>query len=78
VIDETSLIGAKMFIVINDRLKLIKHIQNNFLCGVDVIMIGDFYQAPLVKDSWIFQNVNYNFNALTPNFWQTYVQFIMN
>jgi hypothetical protein len=46
-----SLVGVKMFNVINNRLKSIKHIQNNFFGGVDVIMIGDFYQAPLVKDS---------------------------
>ncbi len=42
--------------------------------GVDVIMISDFYQSPHVKDSWIFQNIKNNVNALTLNFWQTYVQ----
>ncbi len=68
-IDETSLIGAKMFIVINDRLKSIKHIQNKFLGGVDVIMRSDFFQTPPMKDSWIFQNIKNNVNALTPNFW---------
>jgi hypothetical protein len=25
-----------------------------------------------MKDSWIFQNIKDNVNALTPNFWQTY------
>jgi hypothetical protein len=38
VIDEISLVGAKMFNVINNKLKSIKHIQNNFFDGVDVIM----------------------------------------
>ncbi len=71
-IDEISLIGAKMFNVINNRLRSIKHIQNIFLGGVDVIMTCDFYQAPPMKDSWIFQNIKDNVNALTPNFWQTY------
>ncbi len=71
-INEISLVGAKTFNVIHNRLKSIKHIQNNFLCGVDVIMIGDFYQTPHVKNSWIFQNIKNNVNALTPNFWQTY------
>ncbi len=71
-IDEMSLIGAKMFNVINNRLRSIKHIQNIFLGGVDVIMTCDFYQAPPMKDSWIFQNIKDNVNALTPNFWQTY------
>jgi hypothetical protein len=53
--DEISLVGAKIFNVIDNRLKFIKHIQNKFFGGVDVILIGDFYQASHVKDSWIFQ-----------------------
>jgi hypothetical protein len=48
-----------MFIVINNTLKSIKHIQKKLFGGVD------FYQTPFVKD---------NVNAHTPNFWQTYVQ----
>jgi hypothetical protein len=75
VIDEISLVGAKMFNVIVYWLRSIKHIQNNFFGGVDVIMISDFYQAPLLKNNWIFQNIKDNVNALTPNFWQTYVQY---
>jgi hypothetical protein len=63
-----------MFNVIDNSLRSIKHIQNNFFGGVDVIMIGDFFQAPLMKDSWIFQNIKDNVNILAPNFWQTNVQ----
>jgi hypothetical protein len=37
-------------------------------------MTSDFYQARPMKDSWIFQNVKDNVNALTPIFSQTYVQ----
>jgi len=74
VIDEITLVGAQMFNVINNRLRSIKHIQNNFFGGVDVIMTCDFYQTPLVKDNWIFQNIKNNVNALTLNFWQAYVQ----
>jgi hypothetical protein len=59
VIDEISLVDVKMFNVINNRIGSIKHIQNNFFGGVDVIMINDFYQTPLVKD---------NVNELAPNF----------
>jgi hypothetical protein len=51
VINEILFVGARMFNVINNRLKSIKHIQNIFLGGVDVIMISDFYQASLVKDN---------------------------
>jgi hypothetical protein len=42
-----------------------KHIQNKFFDGVDVIMIGDFYRTPPVKDTWIFQNVKDNVIAST-------------
>jgi hypothetical protein len=58
-----------MFNVINNRLWPIKHIQNKFFDGVDVIMTINFYQAHLVKDSWIFQNIKNNVNALKPIFW---------
>jgi hypothetical protein len=63
-----------MFNVIDDRLRSIKHIQNKFFNGVDIMMTCDFYQTPFMKDSWIFQNIKNNVNALTPNFWQIYVQ----
>jgi hypothetical protein len=62
-----------MFNVINNRLRSIKHIQNKVFGGVDVIMTSDFYQIPPMKDSWIFQNIKDNVNALAPNIWQTYV-----
>jgi hypothetical protein len=67
VIEEISLVGARMFNVIDNRLRSIKHIQNIFLGGVDVIMTSDCYQAPLVKDSWIFQSNKDNVNALASN-----------
>jgi ATP-dependent DNA helicase PIF1 len=72
VIDEISLVGATIFNIINNRLRSIKHIQNKIFGGVDIIMIGDFYQEPLVKDSWIFQNIKDNVNALAPNVLQTH------
>jgi len=60
--------------VIDNRLRSIKHIQKKFIGGVDVIMTSDFDQATFMKDSWIISNIKNNVNALTPNFWQTYVQ----
>jgi hypothetical protein len=42
-------VATKMFNGINNRLRSIKHIQNNSFGGVNVIMIGDFYQTPLWK-----------------------------
>jgi hypothetical protein len=41
VIDEISLVGAKMFDVIYNRLRSIKNIQNKFFGGVDVIITSD-------------------------------------
>ncbi len=58
-IDEISLVGARMFNVINNRLSFIKHIQNNFFGGVDVIMISDFYQAPMLTP-WLKRKILIN------------------
>jgi hypothetical protein len=54
VIGEISLVGVRMFNFIDNRVRSIKHIQNKFVGGVNVIMIGDFYQTPPVKNNWIF------------------------
>jgi hypothetical protein len=35
-----------MLNVIDNRLRSIKHIQNEFFGDVDVIMTSDFYQTP--------------------------------
>jgi len=59
-----------MFYVINHQLKAIKHIQNEFFNGLDVIMLSDFYQTPLVKDCWVFSSLNDIVNALAPKFWE--------
>jgi len=69
VIDEISFVGAKIFNVIDNKLRSIKHIQNNFFGGVDNLMTSDLWQSPLVKYNWVFQNIKSNINALTPNFW---------
>jgi hypothetical protein len=53
--EQFQLVGAKMFNIIDNKLRSIKHIQNKFFGGVDVIMTGDFYQAPPMKDNWIFK-----------------------
>ncbi len=50
-INEISFVGVKMLNVIDNKLRSIKHIQNNFFGGVDIIMTIDFYQTPPVKDN---------------------------
>ncbi len=74
VIDEISLVGARMINVINNKLKFIKHIKKQIFHGFDFMMTSDFYQAPHMKDNYIFQNVKDNVNALAPIFWQTYIE----
>ncbi len=49
VIDEILLVGARMLNVINNMLRFIKHIQNIFFGGLNLIMTSEFYQTPLWK-----------------------------
>jgi hypothetical protein len=37
VVDEISFVGTKMFDVINNKIRSIKHIQNEFFGGLDFI-----------------------------------------
>ena len=74
VIDGIFLVGARMFNVIDQRLRSIKHIQNKYFGNVDLIMIGDFYQAPPVRDSWIFDKIRKTFNSLNPSFWHDHIK----
>ncbi len=50
-IDEISLISARMMNVINNRLRFIKHIQNKICGDLELIMINDLFQASHVKDN---------------------------
>jgi hypothetical protein len=50
VIDEILVVVARMFNVIDNRLRSITH-SKQFFNGVDVIMTSDFYQTPPMKDS---------------------------
>ena len=47
-----------MLDTIDQRLRSIKHVQNKYFRGVDVIVCGDFYQAPPVRDKWVFQKLD--------------------
>ena len=39
-----------------------------------MIVTGDFYQAPPIKDKWIFQKIDEGLSALAPNFWQDHIK----
>ncbi len=46
VVDEISLVGNIMLSSIDYRLWIIKQVHNQFMGGLDVIIISDFYQTP--------------------------------
>jgi hypothetical protein len=48
IIDEVSLIANRMLTFIDYRLHDIKQAHNEFMGGLDVNMISDFYKASLV------------------------------
>jgi hypothetical protein len=54
VIDEISFVGARTCNVRDHQLKAIKHIQNEFFGGLNVIMSCDFYQSSPIKDCCVF------------------------
>jgi hypothetical protein len=59
-----------MLTFIDYRLREIKQIHNKFMGGLDVIMIGSFYQATLVRDLWIFKSRINGLNMLGTHLWQ--------
>ncbi len=71
--DEVSLVGNRMLSFIDRRLRIIKQVHNEFMCGLDVIMTGDFYQAPPIRDSSIFKPITNTFNTIASNNWLEYV-----
>jgi hypothetical protein len=73
VIYEVFLVGNKMLSFIDRRLCIIKQVHNEFMGGLDVIMTGEFYQTPLVRDSYIFKPKTNTFNTIALNYWLEYV-----
>jgi hypothetical protein len=59
-----------MLTFIDCKLHDIKQTHNEFMGGLDVIMINDFYQASLVWNSWIFNSRIEKLNILGTIFWQ--------
>ncbi len=62
VIDENSLVGAKLFNVIGSRLWDLKHMHN-------ICMWRFFYQAFLLQNVWIFQKSFEGLRGVAPIFW---------
>jgi hypothetical protein len=53
---------------------IVDHVHNEFMVGLDVIMIIDFYQTPLIRASWIFKPITNTLNIILLNYWLEYVQ----
>jgi hypothetical protein len=62
-------VGNRMLSFIDHRLRITKQVHNQFMGGLDVIMINDFYQTPPIQNSWIFSSKNIGFTILAKNFW---------
>jgi hypothetical protein len=73
VLNEVSLIGSKIFSFIDLHLKFIKHTHNHLFGNMDVIIIGDLYQAPFVRNNWVFQRKFDNIDALAINLRLDYI-----
>lgn len=56
IIDEISMVGSQMLAVIDGILRR-NHSVNKPFGGVQVIVSGDFYQLPPVKDNYCFQTL---------------------
>ena len=72
-IDEISMVGARKFQMMHNRME---HLKGKSAAGpfggIPVIVTGDFHQLPPVKDRYIFCNNNVNGRPehLAPNWWK--------
>ena len=58
-IDEISMIGKETFDNLNGNLQLIKNSNLDF-GGVSILLIGDFFQLPPIKQKVIFSSLRIN------------------
>lgn len=54
IIDEISMVGSTLFNNLNQRLQILKGTYENF-GGISILLFGDFFQLPPVKDRFIFK-----------------------
>jgi hypothetical protein len=69
IIDGISLVKSRIFAMVDRRMKIIMQAHNDFMGGLNVIVIGDLYQAPPICDRSIFKPSSDGFNKLTTKFW---------
>lgn len=69
IVDEVSMLGAKLFTKLNEIFKLARESEEPF-GGIRLVLVGDFFQLPPVKDDWVFkceawEELDINFIELT-------------
>ena len=69
IVDEVSMVGNKCFRLLDKRLQQIKE-NNQFMGGVHLIMVGDFFQLRPVMDGWIFELIGNHYCSLACNLWK--------
>ncbi|KAK3090521.1 hypothetical protein FSP39_012459 [Pinctada imbricata] len=69
IIDEISMVGAKMLNFIDTRLKQLTATNKPF-GGISIIAVGDLYQLQPVGDSWIFADLSDGRQVLATNLWK--------
>jgi ATP-dependent exoDNAse (exonuclease V) alpha subunit len=57
IIDEISMLGAKTFKLLDDLFRMAKLEALKPFGGIQLILCGDFYQLPPVKDDFVFKTV---------------------
>jgi len=60
--------------VIDQWLKNNNTYWNQKINGLNVVMLGDFYQTPFIKNCYILKSFNDNINALASNLWKNNVK----
>ena len=69
-IDEASLVGATTLHQIDKCLRQILHMPTCHFANIDVIFLGDLYQAQPVRDSMIFESPKLDKNVIPYEFWK--------
>lgn len=65
IIDEISMVGSCLLFMM-DRLLQLKFKNNKVMGGIQIVLSGDFYQLPPVKDDWCFKlNIWDKLNLIT-------------
>lgn len=54
IFDEISMLGGSLFKKLNEIGKKVRRNPSQFMGGIQLLFIGDFYQLPPVKDTFIF------------------------